>query len=211
MNNINEKNNEWFELKVRINQMFYYVVLFISSIVVLVVAPFLGSTVGLVLNLPNTVAGWIVYCTTKTIVAVLNVVIFYCFMEQAKINVKDHEKYKEACEILHKEKQKQHKVISPDKWQKGQYLKKGVMIFFTTLLAAIGISQAVLSYDYVTLLTYVFTIVMGIVFGLLQMRNAEIYWTVDFYDYAKSISEEIKNDNFRRNTVSESGRTSTEE
>lgn len=35
-----------------------------------------------------------------------------------------------------------------------------------------------------SLLVYLFTIAMGLVFGVLSMKNAEIYWTQEYFDYA---------------------------
>ena len=40
------------------------------------------------------------------------------------------------------------------------------------------------------LISYIIVIVLGIVFGLLQMANAEDYWTNEFYDYAMMIKKE---------------------
>ena len=34
------------------------------------------------------------------------------------------------------------------------------------------------------MLTYLFTIIMGLIFGILQMRTAEEYWTNEYLEYA---------------------------
>ena len=64
----------------------YYIVIAILSLLALTFLPLLGSTVGLALNIPTTIAGWIVYVVTKLIVCVLNMMIFHSFVKQAKIN-----------------------------------------------------------------------------------------------------------------------------
>lgn len=40
------------------------------------------------------------------------------------------------------------------------------------------------------MLTYLFTIIMGLIFGILQMKRAEEYWTDEFWKYAKMIEEQ---------------------
>ena len=49
---------------------------------------------------------------------------------------------------------------------------------------------ALLKYDYIELISYIIVIVLGIIFGLLQMASAEDYWTNEFYDYAMMIKKE---------------------
>lgn len=172
----------------------YYIIIGIVSLIALLFLPMVGSSVGLEMRLPDTLVGWIVYCVTKLIVAALNVIIFYCFMQQAKVNVKENEKYKKANDILEViEERKDRAPRSPKEWTRKQYSGKGITIFVTTILAAVSLTQAILTFDYITMLTYLFTIIMGLIFGILQMKNAEIYWTTEFYEYAlKAKKEEEK-------------------
>lgn len=180
----------------------YYIIIGVVSLIALLFLPMVGSSVGLEMRLPDTLVGWVVYCITKLIVAALNVIIFYCFMQQAKVNVKDNEKYKKANDILELiEERKDRAPRSPKEWTRKQYSGKGITIFVTTILAAVSLTQAILTFDYITMLTYLFTIIMGLIFGILQMKNAEIYWTTEFYEYAlkakkeeeKCLQSEIKN------------------
>lgn len=169
----------------------YYIIIGVVSLIALVFLPMVGSTVGLGFNVPNTAVGWIVWIAVKLIMAILNVMIFYCFMEQAKVNVKDNEKFIEANRILEKTKDKRAKdPRSPGKWTSQQYGKKGTTIFITTMLATIALTQAILSFDYITMLTYLFTIVMGLIFGVIQMKSAELYWTDEYYKYALMVERE---------------------
>ena len=146
--------------------------------------PMLGTTVGLSWNIPNTVVGWIVWVVTKLIVAVINILIFHCFMCQAKVNIKDNENYKRAKSILISQKVKEVQPKSPHKWNLEQYSKKGVTIFIASALSTVALTQALLTFDWVSMLTYLFTIIMGLIFGILQMKTAEEYWTSEYLEYA---------------------------
>lgn len=182
----------------KIKQWMYYFIIGIVSMIALCFLPMIGSDIGLGWNLPNTEVGWIVWVTIKVIVAVLNVLIFHCFMMQAKINAKDNEKYKEALEILRITKRKEYTPRSPSSWNKQQYGQKGVTLFITTALSTIALTQAMLTFDWMSMLTYLFTIIMGLIFGVMQMQTAEEYWTDEFWQYAQEVKhklEETKNEN----------------
>lgn len=162
----------------------YYILIGVVSLIALGFLPFLGSEIGLEWNIPNTTVGWIVWVGARIIIAVINVLIYYCFMEQAKLNVRDNASYKKANELLAKCTQKEVTPRSPRKWNAQQYGKKGTTLFITSGLATVALSQAILTFDWVSLLTYLFTVVIGIVFGVVQMKQAEIYWTTEYYDFA---------------------------
>lgn len=209
----------------RVKQWLYYCVIGVISFVALVFLPMVGSEVGMGWNLPTTPVGWVVYVATKLIVATINVLLFHCFMQQAKLNSSSNEKYKAANEMLYKIAPQIYDPRSPLKFNKQEYGRKGVIIFVTTLLSAFALTQAILSFDYMSMLTYLFTIIMGVVFGIIQMKKAEVYWTQEYYDFAvkfvtahhKKVTEKVTetevktDDNCEQQTIQESGRTSTEE
>lgn len=182
----------------KIKQYLYYILIGIISFIALVFLPMLGSTVGMAWNLPTTTAGWAIWIITKLIVSVLNMLIFYCFMEQGKLNIKDNEKYIEALKILEMDDTDKDNVPrSPKKWQRSQYGHKGITILMGTLFSTFALTQAILTYDVVSLLTYIFVISLGLVFGILQMKTAELYWTDEFWRYAQTKikhTEVINND-----------------
>lgn len=179
------------QILAKIRQTIYYWIIFLTSMVVLVFLPMVGSEAGLKFNIPTTTAGWILYIVTKLLVAVLNVIIFFSFMQQAKLNVRDDPKYVKACEIMGRvKKEKAYIPRAPRVWERKQYMHKGVTIFLTTAISVVALANAFLTYDYMTLLTYAITIIMGIIFGLLQMATAEEYWTKEFYDYAIRFGED---------------------
>ena len=174
----------------KIKQWLYYFIIGIISMIALCFLPMIGSDIGLDLNLPDTEVGWIVWVTVKLIVAVLNVLIFYCFMMQAKLNVKDNPKYVEALDILKLTKHKDVTPRSPSSWNRQQYGQKGIVLFITTALSTIALTQAMLTFDWMSMLTYLFTIIMGLIFGVIQMENAEEYWTNEFWQYAQLVKYE---------------------
>lgn len=167
-----------------LKQGMYYIIIAVISFISVVFLPMLGSTLGLGWKLPDTTAGWVVWGASRAIVATINVLLFHSFMEQAKLNIKDDEHYKEARDILVKVKKKEHKPKSPAQWNAAQYGKKGVSIFLASAMSVVAIGQAVLSYEWATALAYLFTLGMGIIFGIMQMKKAETYWTTEYYEYA---------------------------
>lgn len=170
-----------------------YIIIAVVSLISLFFLPMLGSSVGLAWVLPNTVAGWVVYVVSKLLVAALNVIIFHCFILQAKVNAKDHPRFVEANEILKVcTNPKSLTARSPKQYFGGVYGKKGSMIFASSVIAAVGLTQAVLTFDWVSMLTYLFTILMGVIFGVLQMNQTEIYWTEEYYMYANQEKERVE-------------------
>lgn len=163
----------------------YYFIIGLTSFLALTFLPMVGSTVGLDWNIPDNVVGWIVFIAVKIIVAAINVLIFHSFVQQAKLNVKNEPSYKEANDILAKNKAKEYRPRSPGKFLTSAYAKKGTTIFVTSGLTTIAFTQAILTFDYITMLTYLFTIVMGLVFGVMQMYKTMDYWTGEYLDYAK--------------------------
>lgn len=169
-----------FELK----KYLYYGLVGVISFIILVFLPMLGSQTDIGFTFPNTASGWCIYILSKLVVSIMNVLIFYCFMEQAKVNIKDDPKYIEANKILEKMYDKKYLPRSPKAWNTQQYSTKAVSIFFSTLMSAFVFTNAILTYDWVTALTYIFTLVFGLIFGVLQMKSAEKYWTNEYWQYA---------------------------
>ena len=178
------------EAREKAKQNMYYILIGIISFISVAFLPMVGSTVGLGWKLPDTPTGWVVWAISRLIIATINVLIFYSFMEQAKLNVAKDPHYIEATEILLKAKKADHTPRSPQKWQALQYGKRGTKIFISSALSVVALGQAILSYDWISMLAFIFTIAMGIVFGILQMKKAEAYWTDEFYRYALMIKEE---------------------
>ena len=188
--NDNEALSASNEAREKAKQNMYYILIGIISFISVAFLPMVGSTVGLGWKLPDTPTGWVVWAISRLIIATINVLIFYSFMEQAKLNVAKDPHYIEATEILLKAKKADHTPRSPRKWQALQYGKRGTKIFISSAMSVVALGQAILSFDWVSMLAFIFTIAMGIVFGVLQMKKAEAYWTDEFYRYALMIKEE---------------------
>lgn len=172
-------------------QWLYYIIIGCVSFVSLVFLPMLGSSAALAWNLPTTVAGWFVYIISKLLVAGLNILIFHCFILQAKINVQDDPKYVEATKILDSVSPSDtERIEGPEEYFREVYGKKGIAVFATSLLSAVGLTQAVLTFDWISMLTYFFTIFLGLIFGILQMKKTEIFWTVRYYRFALQVQED---------------------
>lgn len=167
-----------------------YALIAIISIISIVFFPFVGSNASATCVFPTTAVGWIIYLFTKLAVVGINMSLFYCFMEQAKANVKDNPRYIEANEILQRYNIIQTIFLGPDEWTRKQYLVKGTTVSITTALSTFALTQAILTFDWMAMITYLITIIFGTLFGVIQMNVAENYWTNDFYYYAKKIEQE---------------------
>lgn len=196
------------QIKLGMRQYLYYVLIFVLSLCMLIFLPMIGSTQDIGYNVPNTTAGWIVFIITKTIVAVVNVLIFHCFICQAKINIKDNEKFKKANEILEKTK-REIKPRSPRRFFAAQYGKKGTSVVLFSILSVFALTNAILMFDWISFLTYLLTLIMGVIFGVLEMKTVEAFWTEEYYEYAKRLEEE--NVYERQHTIQEPVGTSSEE
>ena len=168
----------------------YYIIIGIISVIALFFLPMIGSEAGLAWKIPTTAVGWIVYIVSKLLVATLNILIFHCFNLQAKINIQDDPNYLEAIRILDQlSPGDTERIRSPEEYYKETYGKKGVTIFITSVISAVGLTQAVLTFDWISMLTYLFTVLMGIIFGILQMNQTEMFWTSEYLKYAKKVKE----------------------
>lgn len=190
-------------------QYLYYILIGVISFISLVFLPMFGSEVGMAFTFPTSAAGWIVFVITQLLMAIVNVLIFHSFICQAKINIKDDLKYNEAKSILQLYILKSYVPRSLSQFTRREYGAKGVSIAIGTLLAGFALTQAILTYDYVRMLSYLFTITFGVIFGILEMKKWEEYYTGEFYDYAlyyQKIKEEEAKKEKENNEMDEGGR-----
>lgn len=170
-----------------------YAIIGVLSVILLGFMPFLSSEVGLALVLPNTTAGWIVYITTKLIVAGSNFLILYCFVNQGKFNVRNDVRYVEAMEKLGRLSPTSKPIPkSPEQHYRQVFGKKGTTIFITSILGTMALTQSILSFDPNTFLTYLCTLIAGVIFGVIQMEAEEVFWTDGIYEYAVYMEEQEK-------------------
>ena len=69
------------------------------------------------------------------------------------------------------------------------FRSKGSSLIITTLASLITIGEATINYNYLLLIATVVTIVFAIVFGVVAMKNTEMYWTTEYLDYAHMIED----------------------
>lgn len=162
----------------------YYILVGILSFIALVFLPFFGSEVGMGFVFPTTAAGWVVYIVQQALMSLVNILIFHSFVCQSYVNVKDNPNYIRAREIFHSFIDKEYIPLTLQQFNRKEYGKKGVAIFVGTLLGGFALTQAILSYDYVRMLAYLFTIIFGIIFGVYEMKKYEEYLTDEYLQSA---------------------------
>ena len=119
-------------------------------------------------------------------------IIFHSFIKQGKLNIKDNPEYLQALDILSsiKPKNTDKRAPSPAKYHASVYTKKGLSLIVSSFLSLMVFGEAILRLDYVALISYAITLIIGIVFGILQMKDEEYYWTSTFLTYAKQKKQE---------------------
>lgn len=182
------------KLKETLRANIYYFIIGVLSLGVLIVFPFLRSDLEAGWGLPTTSAGWFLFWFEKISVTGINLAIFASFKNQGKLNIIEHPKFKEAQEMMNKVKCKAYKPLSPAKYQLKSYGKKGTTLIITTLASLVAITNMILRFDYLALISYAVTIITAIVFGIFAMKSDELYWTTDYWFYAKQESEKLKED-----------------
>lgn len=164
----------------------YYLIIAVVSFVAAAFLPFVGSALTGTMVWPQSPIEWAIWITTKLCVALINIILLYCFLAQAKVNIKDDKNYLEAQDILRRiNKDKLLVARSPKKYFGKLWGTKGVMTFLSSILSAVVLAEAMLVFDLSSFLSYVFTVVMGVIIGYLQMRTTEEYWTSEYLSYAK--------------------------
>lgn len=172
-----------------------YAIIGVVSIICLLFFPFFGSTVGMAIVLPNTVAGWLVYVVSKLMVAAVNLVLLSCFVNQGKFNIREDTRYTEALTLLGKiSPEKKAKPISPAQHYRQVFGFKGTTLFITSLLSSFALTQAILAFDVITFITYLITLITGVIFGILQMGAEEVFWTEQFPYYVQCLIEDERNE-----------------
>ena len=91
------------------------------------------------------------------------------------------------------------------RFQAKEYGWKGVTVFASTGAALVALEQALLNFSYKALLVYGSTVAMAIFFGIFEMKKVELYWTVEYLDYAErevAMIEKEEQENGREKSLS---------
>lgn len=179
-------------VKDKLRQNLYYIIIAILSLAVLIVMPFLRSDLSAGLLFPTTAAGWFLFWFEKISITAINLTIFTAFKKQGLMNVKDNPQYVKARELMNKVKAKKYNPMSPLKYQAKSYGKKGTTLVISTMASLVAITNMLLRFDYLALISYCITILMAVIFGIFAMKNDELYWTDEYYYWALQQSQEAK-------------------
>lgn len=173
-----------------LKQYFNYGIVAITSMLVLIVAPALESAITGELNYPDTLQGWIFWAVGRVAVTVLNLVIFIALDNQSEINARNNENYIKAKEILASDKAQQKIARSPKQIKTHDLLAKIPFIILGSAATLIALSQIILHYSLATLISYVFTVVMDIIWAVWHMIQKEVdYWSDEFLRYALKVQQ----------------------
>lgn len=163
----------------------YYLIIGLVSICSVVFLPMINSSLEGGVEFPTTTMGWAIWIVTKLLIALINIIVFYCFTQQAVVNIKENEEYKRANKLMEKiKKSKGLLPRSPLNFLAKEWSVKGTFIFLGSLASTIVLAEALLSFDLTQFLSYLFTIGLGVVCGYLSMRKHEGYWVTEYPAYA---------------------------
>ena len=123
---------------------------------------------------------------------VLTITTFIGFSVQGKLNVKDDARKLEADRILGKLKIKEVKPQSPKSFESKAYISKCIMISITTLGTCMLVPVIAIHFNAATLMSLAISSMTSIVFGILNMKRFEDYYTHEYVRYAEWKAEESK-------------------
>ena len=169
----------------------YYLIGFISVAIPLIFS-FVGSAAGLAIVLPTTVAGWVVWAIQLVMVGGANVGVFHCFIQQAKINVKNNKQFIAANELLNKIQSKEIIARSPKQFFRREYRGKGIALIISSAISVVSLGQAILSFNLITLISYLITMSIGLIASYFEMKKVEEFWTEEYYLFAQQEMERQK-------------------
>ncbi len=185
------EDNERELIKLKFKQGIYYILVAVLSLTALIVFPMLdSSTLTFKNSFPTTPTGWFIWGLERILIVIMNILILTLFIKQARVNVKENANYKKAVEILERTKPKEYKPISPKMYYSKTYARKGTSLAFTTLASLFAIGDAVINYNYLLLIATAVTVIFAITFGVVSMKDTELYLTSDYLTWAEFIEKE---------------------
>ena len=184
------------EIRKTLNDSAYFIIIGLISMLAVFLPPLfmgcLSSDIGLAF--PKTLEGWILYSIMNVSTAIANISLLVLFKLQAKKNARKNENFVKANEILNKLAGKKEVFIprSPAKMDAGDYTKKVLAIVASTFTASITLTSLILSFDWMTLLSCLVSIIITLCISWITMINNEIYWTEEYLLYAEMVEREQK-------------------
>ena len=138
------------------------------------------------------------------ITELLTITTFIGFSIQGKLNVKDDPRKLEADKILGRLRVKEARPQSPKAFESKAYISKGIMVSLTALGTCILIPIIAISFNLVTFFTLLLTTATSIVFGVLNMKRFEDYYTHEYIRYAEWKYDEVNSNKDNSQTLRES-------
>ena len=171
----------------------YYILIGVMSFIAIAFLPMLQSTIDISWSCPQTTPAWILWVASKLSISLLNILIFHCFIKQGDVNTRNNETRIMAEKMLEEyEETKRHAPLSPTQFFKREYGRKIPTVFVTTFLAVFAFGPAVLTFDIIVFSIYLFTVIMAIIMGILEMKKVETYYIKELIRYATYYVENKK-------------------
>lgn len=181
--------------KEAMNQYAYYIMIAIIALLATFVPPLIigGIKGDFGLVFPETVSGWIVWAILQTASITANISILVFFKLQAKKNSLKHPNYIKACEILDRIAKRKRVYIprSPGKMNTQDYTKKVIFITLFTLASFIAVSSIIITFDILSLISTLLSMMATLVLSWSCMLNNEEYWTREYLMYAEYVEEQM--------------------
>lgn len=181
------------EIRKTLNDSAYFIIIGLISLLSVFIPPLfmgcLSSDIGLAF--PKSVEGWVLWSIMNGSTAIANISLLVLFKLQAKKNARKDPNFIKANEILNKLAGRKEVFIprSPAKMDIGDYTKKIIAIVISTFTASITLTSLLLSFDWMTLLSCLVSIIITICIAWITMLNNEIYWTEEYILYAEMIEK----------------------
>ena len=179
------------EIRKTINDSAYFIIIGLISLLAVFIPPLfmgcLSSDIGLAF--PKSLEGWILYGIMNGSTAIANISLLVLFKLQAKKNARKDPNYIRANEILNKLAGTKEIWVprSPAKMNAGDYTRKVIAIVVSTFTASITLTSLILSFDWMTLLSCLVSIIITLCISWITMINNEIYWTEEYILYAEML------------------------
>lgn len=182
--------------KEKVNQYAYYIMILLVAILAIFVPPLTtGALAGdFSIAFPKKWQGWLVWGIINGSSAIANVSILVFFKLQAKKNSMNHPNYLKAVAILDSIQKKKRVFIprSPKKMNLEDYSKKVVFIVLFTVMSFIAITNIIISFDILSLISTIISMIVTLVMSWTCMLNNEEYWTQEYLMYAEYLQEQLK-------------------
>lgn len=184
--------------KEKLNQYAYYIMIVLIAVLGIFVPPItVGSLSGdFTIAFPATIDAWIVWLIINGSSIIANISILVFFKLQAKKNCLKHPNYVKATEILDRIAKIRRVYIprSPGRMNREDYTKKVFFITLFTLASFVAITNIILSFDLLSLISTLLSMIVTLILSWSCMLNNEEYWTSEYLMYAEYIQKEYESE-----------------